>query len=222
MTESSNAATRSRIWVTTVGVLVIIIAVMAYFMYEMNTTLESIVADARTDSAGQSPNTILPAPKPTAPDPAWLLPDDPLDPDIWSPFHEMEAMQRRIESLFNDSFGRFNQNGRLGQVFGNDTASPRLDLTDQGDKFIARLDIPGSEDSQINVKIENQTLTVEAVSNDNVAQQDSSGQILREERHVGTFRRQIRLPEPVNTNFDSEYKDGVLTVTVYKSAADDS
>ena len=222
MTESSKAAARSKIWAVGVCILVATIVVMAYFMYEMNTKLESMAADARTNSTEQDSNTMLPAQQSQAADASWLLPDEPLDPDIWSPFHEMEAMQRRIERLFNDSFGRFNRNGRLGQVFGNDIASPRLDLTDQGDRFIARLDIPGSEDSQINVTVENQSLTVEAVSKDNVARQDSNGQILREERHVGTFRRQIRLPEPVNTDFDSEYKDGVLTVTLYKSAADDS
>lgn len=222
MTESTNQTNHSRIWIATVSVLVATIALMAYSMFQMNTKLEAIVADARTDSTAQVPDTFVSTPTPVAPDTSRLLPDEPLDTSVWSPFREMEAMQRRIESLFNDSFGRFNQNGRTGFPFNNAGASPRLDLTDEGDTYIARLDIPGSEDSQINVTVENQTLTVEAVSKDNVAKQNSVGQVLREERHVGTFRRQIRLPEPVKTDFDMEYEDGVLTVTVYKSAADDS
>ncbi len=223
MNEPHDATHPSRLWILLVGVLLVVVATMAYSMYQMNAKLETIVAGASPSSSEMAANQ--PSDAPTSLDfgsPS-ILPDEPFDVDSWSPFREMEAMQRRVESLFNESFGRFNQSGRFGDAFTDIVASPRLDLTDEGDKFVARLDIPGAEDSRIDVTIEGQILTVEATSSEKAAKQDPAGQVLQEERHVGTFRRQVKLPEPVKTdNFDTEYKDGVLTVTVFKAERNDS
>jgi len=92
----------------------------------------------------------------------------------------------------------------------------RMDMVDEGDHYVVRLDIPGAEESEINVSLDDQTLTVETAGKlDSEEKQDD--QVIRRERRMGRFRRQVTLPEPVDVEtMKTEYEDGVLAVTVEK------
>ena len=93
-----------------------------------------------------------------------------------------------------------------------------MDLVDEGDRYVVRLDVPGAENSKIDVSLEDQTLSVEAVSKFEDEQKEKD-QVLRKERRMGRFHRQISLPEPVDSgSMETNYKDGVLTVTIKKTS----
>ena len=83
---------------------------------------------------------------------------------------------------------------------------------------MVRFEVPGAEESEINVSLEDQTLTVEASSKVEKKQKKDDHAICSE-RRMGRFRRQITLPKPVDAaSMKTNYEDGVLTVTVKKTA----
>lgn len=93
-------------------------------------------------------------------------------------------------------------------------ASPAmpLDLYREGDKFCAKVDLPGVDPASIDIDIEDRTLTIRAERKTDVG---DDVEWLSHERPTGTFARQLTLGyglalDQVTANYD----DGVLTVIV--------
>jgi len=206
-----------------VCVLLVVVAVLAYMVFHTNRQMETLLADNRTTTTMSTKSNEGDGAKAgsTAPDPGqhdpWNLFSRPFDPNNWDPFSEMDEMHRRIDTMFNDAFGRFGRTPRFGDMLKGSAFTPRMDFVDEGDHYAVRLDIPGAENSEIDVSLENQTLTVEAVSKLDKEEKEKD-QVLRKERREGRFRRQITLPEPVDAgSLKTDYEDGVLTITIRKT-----
>ncbi|WP_043502637.1 Hsp20/alpha crystallin family protein [Georgenia sp. SUBG003] len=92
-------------------------------------------------------------------------------------------------------------------------ASPvPMDLYRQGDRFVARIDLPGVRPESIDVDVEDRTLTIRA---ERATMADEDVQWLSRERPVGTFARQLTLGQHVDVEgVDAAYSDGVLTLTL--------
>lgn len=98
------------------------------------------------------------------------------------------------------------------------TASPMrtsvgmpMDLYRDGDRFVARIDLPGVDPSTIDVDMEDRTLTIRAER----AAHDKDVQWLTRERPTGTFARQLTLGQGVALDkIDAHYADGVLELTI--------
>jgi len=88
---------------------------------------------------------------------------------------------------------------------------------EKGDHIIVDAEIPGLKKEDIEVTVENQTLHVRGEKKEtNEVKRDGSYQ---SERFYGKFHRVVTLPAPVDvTKIEAAYKDGVLTVTLPKSA----
>lgn len=90
-------------------------------------------------------------------------------------------------------------------------------LTDEGDKFVLRVDAPGVADKDVHVELENGTLTVTAERKDEVP---AGYAVKRRERGTIRFSRSYSLGEQLDPEkTTAQLKDGVLTVTVAKSPA---
>jgi HSP20 family protein len=90
-------------------------------------------------------------------------------------------------------------------------------LTDEGDKFVLRVDVPGVADKDVHVELENGVLTVTAERRDEVPQGYA---VRRRERGGIRFSRSYSLGEHLDPEkTTAQIKDGVLTVTVGKSPA---
>ncbi len=93
--------------------------------------------------------------------------------------------------------------------------APAVDIHETENELVVRADIPGLEEKDLDVRIENNMLTIrgerqtdKSVSGDNY---------LRVERVYGSFSRSFSLPSTVNPDgIKAEYKNGVLTVRVPK------
>lgn len=147
--------------------------------------------------------------------------DDLIDPDPQSfpdPWDEMRRMQDRINRLFNDTFSHMDPGQPFDELFRDRAISPNLDIRDAGDRYILKLDLPGAEESRIDITIENdRILIVEAMTRES---RESAGRILHRERYTGRFRRRLTLPEAVDpASMESDYEDGVLTLNVKKKSA---
>lgn len=151
----------------------------------------------------------------------WLL-----GADDWNPFAEMQRMQERMNRMFGDAFGRFGASPRFGGLVDDDgldlAFTPSVDLVEEDERFVARVDLPGAEESDIRVTLDGDRLRIEAsrvVANE--ARDDGDGGVtVRRERHVGRFVRTLTLPGAVDAaRMETKYEDGVLTVLLPKAAA---
>ncbi len=93
--------------------------------------------------------------------------------------------------------------------------SPAVDISTADSEYILRLDVPGVDGSDVEVKLEDHVLSV---SGDRKAAGNGAeeGFSLRE-RRFGVFSRSFRLPEAVDPdNITARYDKGVLEIRVPK------
>ena len=159
---------------------------------------------------------------------AFTLPKGPLDSNPfdwdlndWDPFKEMHSMHDRINQMFGSAFNRFQDSDDFGSVFGNYSFSPDINIEDKGAHYLVTVDLPGVEDSRLDVKIDGQTLTISG-SMQAGSKEEDGGTMLREERRRGSFQRTVTLPGPVKADkMETKEKKGVIYIEIPKADADD-
>jgi len=186
------------------GVLLLaVIAVQGFFLYRLST---------RVDQAGHSSGSPQPAISSQTIDPA-----APFGSKNWNPFKEMQRMQNEMDKMFGDIRSQFYQDPGFDDFNKSFSFSPSVDIKDEKNKLIVTADIPGSDESNINVKLEGDQLTISANTKKS-SQQNGKGNMFRSERIMGQFQRTIQLPVPVLADkMKTDYKDGVLTITLPKA-----
>jgi HSP20 family protein len=93
--------------------------------------------------------------------------------------------------------------------------SPQTDISEKGDYYFVRVNLPGAKKEDINIKIEEQTLIIEGLKKKPVYGDDKIFHMI--EREFGAFRRKIRFKERIDyKNITANLKDGVLTVKLKK------
>lgn len=92
---------------------------------------------------------------------------------------------------------------------------PAVDIRETENDLVLKADIPGMKFEDIDVRLENGTLTLRGERKFE-AKKDEGGWH-RVERSYGTFERVFTLPDTVNPEgVTADYKDGTLTVTLPK------
>jgi HSP20 family protein len=80
-----------------------------------------------------------------------------------------------------------------------------------------KADLPAIDEKDLDIRIENNTLTVRGERK--FEKQVNEDSYLRVERSYGSFSRSFSLPNTINTEaIRAEYKNGVLTVQMPKRA----
>jgi HSP20 family protein len=95
--------------------------------------------------------------------------------------------------------------------------APHVDVIENKDKFIVRVELPGVKRENVKVTLENQVLTL---SGEKHREQDNKDvNYHRREAAYGKFERRFRLGSNVDRDqIKADYKDGVLEVTLPKTA----
>jgi len=89
-----------------------------------------------------------------------------------------------------------------------------IDVKDVGDNILVWAEIPGRQTTDLNVELNEETLTLEVTFED--PSKDEGEYVIRE-RNPGNLKRSITLPCLVDSKQStSEYKDGVLKITLPK------
>lgn len=128
-----------------------------------------------------------------------------------SPNRTLHNLQREVDSLFDRFFDRTGGDGSTSAVW-----APQTDLLETDDAFRLRLDVPGMTKEDIDINLQNGTLTI---SGERTSEQTDEGEeYVRVERAFGTFHRTFRLPDAVDQeNIEATYEDGVLSINVPKT-----
>lgn len=128
---------------------------------------------------------------------------------VWSPFQELNRLQREVNRLFEASLPREEEAGEFSRWY------PAVDVFEDAERFIVRAELPGMKSSDVNVSIENSTLTISGERK--LESEEKKDNYLRIERRYGSFRRSFQLPNTVDAaKISAEMKDGMLTVTLPK------
>jgi HSP20 family protein len=126
----------------------------------------------------------------------------------WDPFREVVALQNRVNSLFRD----------LNE--GDDplaTASfvPAVDIYEDPQKVMLKLEVPGVDQKDLDVRIEDHTLTVKGERK--FESEEKEQNFHRIERRYGSFYRAFTLPNTVDTEkVAASYNAGVLKLELKK------
>jgi len=111
---------------------------------------------------------------------------------------------------------RNNENGvTQARPYVQRTVTPPVDVFENADEVLVVADVPGVASDQLDVRVENGTLTLQARR---VA--DNGGTALAREYEVADFARGFRIPSGVDAgNISAEAKNGTLHVRLPKIAA---
>ncbi len=128
----------------------------------------------------------------------------------WDPFREALSLQNRVSSLLRD----LNGDGELVSTAG---FVPPVDIYEDEKKVVLKLEVPGIEEKDLDVRVENQSLTVRGERK--FESEEKEENFHRIERRYGSFFRSFSLPTTVDTeNVDAKYNAGVLRIELQKKA----
>jgi HSP20 family protein len=115
--------------------------------------------------------------------------------------------------LFEDAMTRMMSEPRTGRPW-----SPAVDVIETQDALLLKADVPDVKLEDIDVRVENQTLTV---SGKRKFEKDENVKgYHRIERSYGEFVRSFAVPSTVDTEkVSADYKNGVLTIALPKKEA---
>ena len=139
------------------------------------------------------------------------------------PFAELERAEERMRSLFDDFYDRFGvgtswlADGDSFLIGPTGQFAPRVDFQDRGDRYEVHVDVPGADESEVEVRVENKMLIVRG-SRSSTLEESEPGSYVRRERYSGRFERRLALPRDADaSSLRTEYEEGVLRITLQKN-----
>ena len=131
----------------------------------------------------------------------------------WEPFREFATLQDRMNRLFRDSY---NEAGR-DESLTTSSIAPAVDVYEDEHKVTLKIEVPGIDEKDIDVRIENNTLTVHGERK--FEKEEKEENFRRVERQYGSFTRSFTLPSSVDPGqVSAHYDNGVLKIKLAKKA----
>jgi len=133
----------------------------------------------------------------------------------WDPFREFVTIQDRMNRLFRDSYGP--EGTKDAESLVTTSFAPPVDVYEDEHNVTLKIEVPGIEEKDIDVRIENNTLTVHGERK--FEKEEKEENYRRVERQYGSFTRTFTLPQTVDQeSVEANYDKGVLKVTLAKKA----
>ena len=129
----------------------------------------------------------------------------------WDPFRGIAGPQNRVNFLLrvlNDG-----QDAVAATSF-----VPAVDIYEDPQKVVLKLEVPGIEEKDLDIRVENQSLTVRGERK--FESEEKEENFHRIERRYGSFFRSFSLPTTVDTeNVQASYNAGVLKLELKKKTS---
>ena len=128
------------------------------------------------------------------------------DPFFGSFFDEME-------NLFEDFWG----SNFLADVEGSSRRCS-VDISENEDNFIVEAELPGIDEENLEVKLDQDILTISAHREEKNEKKDEDKNYYRKEIRKGRFERRFRLPDNIDQDeIKANLQNGMLKITLPKS-----
>jgi HSP20 family protein len=134
----------------------------------------------------------------------------------WEPLREFSNMQdrmNRMNRLFRESYSPEGPEDALTTT----SFAPPVDIYEDEHNITLKLEVPGIDEKDIDVRIDNNTLTVHGERQ--IEKEEKEENFRRVERQYGTFTRSFTLPSSVDASqVRADYAQGVLNIKLAKKA----
>src|SRR5271167_1247461 len=129
----------------------------------------------------------------------------------WDPFRELYSLQNRMNRLFEEQYSGREESLTAGAFV------PAVDIYEDEHSIQLKLEVPGIDEKDLDIKVENNTLTV--TGERKLEKEEKEENFRRVERRYGSFTRSFTLPNTVNTeDINASYDNGVLNIKLAKRA----
>ena len=129
----------------------------------------------------------------------------------WDPFRELTSLQDRMNRLFQEQYS-----GREEDLTTSAFAPP-VDIYEDEHNLTLKLEVPGIDEKDIDIRLENNVLTVRGERK--LEKEEKEENFHRVERRYGSFIRAFTLPNTVDPeSAKANYDKGVLKLTFAKRA----
>ena len=127
----------------------------------------------------------------------------------YTPFADTDDFPTGLR-LFQDTVNRLLSDGGNTRPW-----APSVDILETENELVLKADVPGVELKDIDIQIENGTLTLKGERK--FEKEEKNKGFHRLERSYGSFVRYFTVPDTVDTeHVKAEYQNGVLSVTLPK------
>jgi HSP20 family protein len=131
----------------------------------------------------------------------------------WEPFREFLPMKDRMNRLFRESYG----SERPEEALTTTSHAPPVDIYEDEHKITLKIEVPGIDERDIDVRMEGNTLTVQGERK--LEKEEKEENFRRVERQYGSFTRSFTLPGSVDLGqVSADYDKGVLKINLAKKA----
>jgi HSP20 family protein len=131
----------------------------------------------------------------------------------FEPFQGFSTLQDRINRAFRESYRGEGSDDSLA----TSSFAPAVDVYEDEHQVSLKIDVPGIDEKDIDVRVENNTLTV--TGERKIEKEEKEENFRRVERQYGSFTRTFTLPQTVDTeNVAATYDKGVLKIALPKKA----
>jgi HSP20 family protein len=133
-------------------------------------------------------------------------------------YDPFEGAQREFDTMLNRFFGGRDIGAANGSGASGYLAPYAVDVREDGDHIYVEAELPGFKKDEVDITLENQTLTIAAERRHEEKKGDQSkGELLLHERRYTRFLRSFTLPPTVDEqSVNAKLSDGVLTITLNK------
>jgi len=218
-----NATAFGKVWMPALVVLLVtIVGLQGFALYRLNERVAAMGATA----AGPNPRVSLalqsqqqpPAAQSASPHAHSLNgPFGSFGPPSADPFAGMQQMHRQMQAMFEQFMNHPASLGNLAADPFGDLAGNMPSLREEKDRYVVSMEVPGVEDSKIDVSVDDGVLRISG------RQEDSDGNnnagIASRRQRVSEFEQSITLPGPVDSaNMKTKVDHDRLVVTIPKLA----
>ncbi len=128
----------------------------------------------------------------------------------WDPLRDLVTLSDRLNRAIGDASGPYGAAENYG------TWTPPVDIFEREDSLVLRAELPGLRREDIDVRIENNVLTLHGERRREPGFDESAAHRL--ERVYGAFTRSFSLPATVSSGkITATYQDGILEVVLPKA-----
>lgn len=129
----------------------------------------------------------------------------------WDPFRDLMTFRERMNRLFEDVVASRGEEKDLV----SSSWTPSVDIYEDENNLVLTAEVPGLEEKDIEIKIEDSTLTLKGERK--FEKEVKEENFHRIERSYGSFYRSFTLPHYIDQDkIEAEHENGILKITMPK------
>lgn len=131
----------------------------------------------------------------------------------WDPFRELSTQNDRMARLFRELYSPEGPQETLTTT----SFAPPVDVYEDEHNITLKIEVPGIDEKDIDVRMENNTLTIHGERK--FEKEEKEENFRRVERLYGSFNRSFTLPSSVDAeHVTANYDKGMLKINLAKKA----